>query len=326
MKKRHENEKVIDFGDGIRITFSRIPSQTFKMGASPIKDSSFVSSGLLISVSVLILILWTIRIYRRCLTQATRFQYYVSDLLIYCVLGCILIFGIVNFCKSKIQQNDIVELRSASKLDEAPRHTVYCSEFYISTTLISQFQFEKLLGSNPSIYIGKDLPVHNVNWQSAANFCEKLSSRSEYDCSLPSEAQYECACRGGSETIFFWGNDLSQINTYACCESQTPCEIGKRLPNKYGIYDIYGNVWEWCSDYYAQDYYRYSPSIDPIGPTVGARHVARGGSFKSSRHDCCSSRRLSYFPGFEDVDVGFRIIVKERAPKVSSGSRGQVTH
>src|SRR5262249_29827499 len=175
--------------------------------------------------------------------------------------------------------------------------------YYMEATPVTQQQFEKVMGgpiANPSTFTqanggGPDFPVESVNWFEAEDFCRRLSAlKSEKAAGrvyrLPTEAEWEYACRAGTETPFWQGTSLSskQANfdgnkPYGDAPKgpslQQPNRSNKYPPNPWGLYDMQGNVWQWCADRYGADYYQKSPLHDPRGPTVGTDRVVRGGSW-----------------------------------------------
>jgi formylglycine-generating enzyme required for sulfatase activity len=215
--------------------------------------------------------------------------------------------------------------------DESPRHQVTLSQPGLMGRFeVTQRQFQHVMGHNPSRFQDTgpaaadagDLPVENVSWREAVEFCRQLSARKEErsagrEYRLPTEAEWEYACRAGTETATAFGPALG--SNQANFDSSQPYgdaprgqrlgrtnRVGSYAPNVFGLYDTHGNVWEWCSDYYQPDYYRQSPEHDPAGPTFGAFHVLRGGSWESPGSHCRSAYR-NHFPDAQRSDIGFRV-------------------
>ena len=141
---------------------------------------------------------------------------------------------------------------------------------------------------------------------------------------LPTEAEWEYACRAGTRTKYFFGDDPAQLGKYACFKGNTtrgPTVVGSRQPNAWGLYDMGGNVWEWCNDFYKADYYRSSPELDPRGPETSATRILRGGCWNSRADLCRSGYRMDETPVFTDACfgrdingfVGFRCVRSWRA-------------
>jgi len=186
--------------------------------------------------------------------------------------------------------------------DERPVHRVWVDAFEIGiyqVTNAEYAEFAKATGHSlpPELFPDPEQPVVSVSWFDAVAFCDWLHVR------LPTEAEWECAARGGAEGLRYpWGNDALPND-----DREEPHSVGRGTPNAYGLYDICENVHEWCSDWYAADYYAASPERNPRGPDAGTRRVSRGGSW---RHQIKFSRcavRSSIPPEFQYADYGFRV-------------------
>ncbi|WP_294139325.1 SUMF1/EgtB/PvdO family nonheme iron enzyme [uncultured Sanguibacteroides sp.] len=150
-----------------------------------------------------------------------------------------------------------------------------------------------------------DLPVVYVTWYGAKAYADWIGG------SLPTEAQWEYACRAGTTTVYSFGNNESDLGTYAWYNlnsGEATHEVGTKAANPWGLYDMYGNVWEWCSDWYGYYYYNNSPDTDPTGPDTGSLCVLRGGSWSSSAPYCRSACRNGTLPGNCNRDLGFRVV------------------
>ncbi len=162
--------------------------------------------------------------------------------------------------------------------DEKPEHEVCVNDFYMDKFEVTQARWEKVMGNNPSKFIGADLPVEQVNHQDVQRFIKK----SDGGCRLPTEAEWEYAARGGATTRYFWGNMVNEEYTwYEENSNETTHPVGSKEPNQYGLYDTMGNVWEWVDDWY-EPYYKIRTKDNPKGPESGESKVVRGGSFDSS--------------------------------------------
>ncbi len=185
--------------------------------------------------------------------------------------------------------------------------------FYVGVTEVTQEQYEKVTGKNLSTFKGTTLPVQDVSWDEAVEFCEELSAKEGQVYRLPSEAEWEYACRAGSTTRYCFGDDDSQLGEYAWFDVEKgPLPVGKKKPNAWGLNDMHGNVWEWCSDWWGEDYYAKSPADDPTGPVNGKFRVCRGGSwFGNDAGRCQSANRNEYFqPDDGFCHLGFRVVVE----------------
>lgn len=194
--------------------------------------------------------------------------------------------------------------------DEKPRHRVKVSNaFFIGVTEVTQAQFEAVMGENPSRFKGPDRPVESVTWREAVEFCNRLSLRTNETYRLPTEAEWEYACRAGTESIYFWGNAFDgDFAWYRGNSDGQTHPVGQKAGNAWGLLDTAGNVWEWCSDLYAEDYYSGSPESDPGGVTSGESRVYRGGSWINSASLHRASDRLRVTADARDDNIGFRIV------------------
>ncbi len=163
---------------------------------------------------------------------------------------------------------------------ERPVHEVCVDAFYIARYEVTQRQWKEIMGSNPSKFQGEDHPVDRVSWLDASAFIEKLNEReSDTLYRLPTEAEWEYAARAGTTTEYYWGDEVDNdyVWYYGTSEFQTH-PVGTKKPNRFGLFDMLGNVWEWTSDWFSADYYKKSPKMNPPGPKSGKFRVRRGGS------------------------------------------------
>jgi formylglycine-generating enzyme required for sulfatase activity len=164
---------------------------------------------------------------------------------------------------------------------------------------------------NPSLTVGDDRPVERVSWQQALDFTQYLSTLGQGTFRLPTEAEWERACRAGTSTEFSYGDDPAQLPDYGWFFDNTlftTKPVAQRLPNPWGLYDIHGNVFEWCSDWYGQTYYAESPATDPPGPATGDYKVRRGGSYSRTDAFCRSAFRLWNGPEDQLEFIGLRLV------------------
>ncbi len=201
---------------------------------------------------------------------------------------------------------------SSVENDEKPAHSVTIkTPFSIGKYEITQAQWIAVMGKNPSQFSGEDRPVERVTWDEAVRFCQKLSSATGKKYRLPTEAEWEYACRAGSTSTYCYGDEEASLQRYAWFEDngrrQTHA-VGSRKPNAWGVCDMHGNVWEWCSDWYGADYYGSSPTEDPAGPAAGENRVLRGGSYGSDPLGCRSSNRFFATPDQRYFASGLRVV------------------
>ena len=208
------------------------------------------------------------------------------------------------------------------QVDETP-HRVYVSSFYMDKYEVTQEEYAKVMKENPSRCKGKKNPVEQIRWPSAARYCNARSRleglQPAYDLKtwkcdfgasgyrLPTEAEWEHACRAGTTATYFFGNRSPELERYAWFKdncSMRPRPVGQKLPNPWGLHDVYGNVWEWCNDFYRKDYYQKSPEKNPRGPETGNTRVVRGGHWNATADKCRSSYREHQDPGYTDVCFG----------------------
>jgi len=182
-----------------------------------------------------------------------------------------------------------------------PAHRVEISPFCISECPITQAQYSTMIGENPSYFQGSNLPVEEVPWDKAAEFCRQLSQLEGRDYRLPTEDEWECACRAGSDGSYCFGDDPAQLGEYAWYADNSGDEthpVGQLKPNAWGLYDMHGNVWEWCQDLYV-----------PAGSRDGKCRVLRGGAWFS---DHLSTRAASRYVVNSlarfDFSFGFRVV------------------
>jgi len=201
---------------------------------------------------------------------------------------------------------------------EHPRHKVTISkEFQMLKFEVKQVQWEEVMGSNPSIYTSDNNPVEVVSWNNSQSFISRLNKLDpDYAYRLPTEAEWEYACRAGSNTTYGYGNDSSQLKEYAWYQPEgksnsEPHPVGQKRPNAWGLYDMHANVYEWCQDWYNKNYYSNSPHTDPQGPASGSTRVIRGGSFLGDADICRSAARFNYRPTLRTFNIGLRLVREE---------------
>ncbi len=203
--------------------------------------------------------------------------------------------------------------------NEQPQHQVKITKpFYMGMYPVTQAQYQALMGNNPSEFKGESNPVERVSWNDAVEFCKKLSAKTGQTVRLPTEAEWEYACRAGTTTPFNTGETIStdqanydgSVYTYGAgskgeCRQKTVA-AGSFAPNAWGLYDMHGNVFEWCQDWYGP--YPSAEAIDPAGVEKGQSRVFRGGSWLSYPRFCRSASRSRSDPSLRYNYVGFRVV------------------
>ena len=202
--------------------------------------------------------------------------------------------------------------------DEGPAHAVTFDEgFWISRSEIRQKEYALVMNENPSADKREEMPVTNVSWLDAMAFCAKLSADSGAAYCLPTEAQWEYAARAGSAGTYHFGNDpilIDMYDWYAVNAPDKAVQYGKqKAPNRWGLYDVHGNLSEWCYDVYAEDAYEQCCASAPAAPAEGVARVVRGGSVKSKADECRLADRSHAAPEANSPTLGFRI-VRDKLP------------
>jgi eukaryotic-like serine/threonine-protein kinase len=217
--------------------------------------------------------------------------------------------------------------RGTSK-EEKPQHVVRITRpFYMGMTEVTRGEFCRFVGDtgyqteaekrgghktwqDPGFEQTDEHPVVNVSWNDAVAFAEWLSQKEGPTYRLPTEAEWEYACRAGTTTRYSFGDDQSQLGEYAWFEGNSGDRthpVGQKKANAWGLFDMHGNVWEWCWDWYADDYYKRSPTDDPRGPDEACTRVFRGGSWNIGPDYARSAFRMAYLPEHRFNGLGFRL-------------------
>jgi formylglycine-generating enzyme required for sulfatase activity len=231
------------------------------------------------------------------------------------------------------------DLAESSKQDikhfllEHPRHRVRITRpFYIGKYETTQLQYERVVGKNPSFYIGPQLPVESA-WMEAAKFCETLSRQTRRSVRLPTEAEWEYACRAGTATAYPWGDSRKDGDGWANLADKRArslallysffewddrhrdlAPVGQYRANAFGLHDVIGNLGEWCKDRFAANYYAVSPEADPRGPEAGDERVYRGGTFRTGPFYSRSAARFSGKPTYGGPSCAIRVVVEIPTP------------
>ena len=228
---------------------------------------------------------------------------------------------------------------AAAEAHERPQHRVRIAKpFYLGVCEVTQAEYAQVTGTHPSWFgpaggagaaVGDSSlrPVERVSWEDAREFCRRLSERPEERAAsrvyrLPTEAEWEYACRAGGSGRFGFGDDEAAIDDHAWVEGNAAAAthpVGQKRPNAWGLYDMHGNVWEWCADWYEPGYYGQSPADNPGGPASGTARVVRGGSFVNPAAACRSAARNFLEPTFQESNgIGFRVVCE------ADGGRSQM--
>ena len=196
--------------------------------------------------------------------------------------------------------------------DEKPTHRVSLSSFYIGKYEVTQALWKAVMGSNPSHFEGDNLPVENVSWNDCQTFLRKLNAMTGKTFRLPTEAEWEFSARGGNWSRgyqYSGSNVLSDVAWYYDNSGSKTHNVGTKAPNELGIYDMSGNVWEWCQDWKGS--YIGSAQTNPKGPSSGSYRVDRGGSWFNFAWSCRVACRYCHTPDYRYFDLGFRLALSQ---------------
>jgi len=213
------------------------------------------------------------------------------------------------------------ESEEGRQKDETQHEVTISKDYYLGVTEVTQGQYQKVMGKNPSYFKKRIIresdssmyPVEAVSWEDAVEFCKKLSELPKEKAGrvyrLPTEAEWEYACRSGSKSAYSFGESSKSLGDYAWFDENSRHQthpVGQKKPNAWGLYDMHGNVIEWCSDYWYGEYPKGAVS-DPSGPRGGSYRVIRGGSGNYTAAFCRSAVRSGLVPSFRDSGLGFRV-------------------
>lgn len=209
--------------------------------------------------------------------------------------------------------------------EETLHHVTITRPFYLGASEVTQAQFAAVMKRNPSYYKGANLPVEHVTWNDAVEFCQQLSFRDRRAYRLPTVAEWEYACRAGGSGRFYSGEndaDLFKVAWVGGVSSSRTHPVAKLAPNRFGLFDMLGNVYEWCADYYEASYYAKSPRIDPPGPSKGIERVIRGGAYNESFQNARCAFRTGKDLMKTQANLGFRIACDAQPPKATAQPAG----
>ncbi|MCH7525643.1 MAG: formylglycine-generating enzyme family protein [Bacteroidetes bacterium] len=201
--------------------------------------------------------------------------------------------------------------------DEQPTHEVALKDFYIGKTEVTVAQYRNYCNATgvsmpdePSWGWNSSDPIVNVNWNDALNYCDWLSEKLDKNITLPTEAQWEFAARGGNQSKgkYTGGRSMATAGWYGDNSGNKAHTVATKKANELGLYDMSGNIWEWCLDWYKSDYYAISPSKNPKNTARGYYRVIRGGSWISNASNCRVANRSYYKPSFRYIYYGFRVV------------------
>jgi formylglycine-generating enzyme required for sulfatase activity len=294
-----EATKTLDLGGGVKLELVLIPAGKFIMG-TPEPESPWIGGTILGAASLFALVLLAVLVVR-AIRQRRRPQFTLRWLILLIALLGVAQYGGFRWWRA-------AEARKSFDADESPAHEVTLSRpYYLGKYEVTQEQYQQVTGTNPSNFKGRDLPVETVSWDEAQAFCKKIGERTGESVRLPSEAEWEYACRAGTRTRFYSGDadaDLESVAWYDANSSGKTHPVGGKASNAWGVHDMHGNAWEWCADWF--EAYKAEAVTDPQGPPQGANRVLRGGSWDYAPGGCRSALRW-FDPDGRDF-IGFRVV------------------
>jgi len=300
--------KTLDLGNDIKLDLVLIPAGKFVMGMPEYEQPAMgqtmvaLSGGIMIVVSVV----WLVRARK----NRKRPQFSLAFMLMMTAVASIGVWGCVRW-KEALKHPDLYP-------HEHPAHAVTLTKpFYMGKHPVTREQYQQVAGANPSKTSGgKDHPVDSVSWDEAQTFCIKLTTQTKENVRLPTEAEWEYSCRAGTTTAYYSGDteaDLARVAWYMRNSKNSTHPVGQKEPNAFGLYDMHGNVEQWCEDWWSWDYRRNanSETVDPTGAEYahGPLRILRGGDWYSLPETCRSASRGYRTPEFGLWGDGFRIVV-----------------
>jgi len=305
--------KSLDIGNGVKLDLVLIPAGRFIMGTpEPVKPSATIEEAIAMIVLGGVLTIGLFILLRMNYRKIQKRHFSLGWLLMLTATVGLFIGGIARGYSAKEQWiKYYAEIRVFSNVpaNEKPAHEVTISQpFYMGKYTVTQEQYEAVMKVNPSYFKtpkggGPTHPVELVSWDDAISFCKKVKAQ------LPTEGQWEYACRAETRTEYYSGdkeNDLEQVAWFYKNSANTTHPVGGKSPNAFGLYDVHGNVCQWCGDG-LRDYTPLKQS-NPKGPIASnSARVLRGGSWFSDPWFCRSASRYYFVPGFRSYFIGFRI-------------------
>ena len=330
--------KTLDLGNGMKLELVLIPAGKFLMGTRgpmSVDEDGFqkkiVTGQALLAASAGFLLVMLAFVVIRAIQHKRRPQLSLGLLLLVTVAagGCVLSglhwrHSVQTLEKANAEYAQVMAIYYAAHPDEKslhPAHLVTLTQpFYMGKYAVTQEQYQAVTGIPPSCFIGKtspstflnkDNPVDTVSWEDAQVFCKTLSRQMNQAVRLPTEAEWEYACRAGTKTTYHSGDseaDLARVAWYGANSKGTTHPVGQKEANNFGLYDMHGNVWQWCQNWYGE--YGKSEAENPQGPAQGDLRMLRGGAWNYNCQCCRSATRMDYHPVIKGTDyIGFRVVL-----------------
>ena len=276
-----EATRTLDLGNGVKLEMVLIPAGKFVMGTEE-PESRWIGGAILAVGGLVALVMIAVPLVR-AIHQRRRPQFSLRWLVLLVVVLGVAQYGGVRWWRA-------VEARREYYHDNSPAHVVTITQpFYLGRYEVTQEQYQQVMGANPSAFKGRDLPVECFVWDEAQEFCKEASEKTGQAVRLPTEA------------------DLDRAAWYKRNSNKTTHPVGLKAPNTWGVYDMHGNVFEWCADRYGD--YSAEAVTDPPGPAQGQCRVLCGGCWLFSPRGCRSAVRLCNLPDIRSEDEGFRVLV-----------------
>jgi formylglycine-generating enzyme required for sulfatase activity len=320
--------QTLELGNNVTLELVLIPAGQFVMGTPeppPVDEGAFrkkiFTGQALLAASAGALLIMLIAVAIRAIRQKRRPQVSLGLLLLVTLAagGCVLsglhwrqsARGVIE---ARLEYTAATARYDAAYAEEKPAHPVTLTKpFYMGKFVVTQDQYQAVAGANPSLVKGHDFPVETVSWNDAQAFCERVTEHTKQTVRLPTEAEWEFACRAGTTTAYSSGDtetDLARAAWYDGNSKGATHPVGQKEPNAFALYDMHGNVWQWCQDFYRVDYYSMPATDDPAGPEGGSEHSLRGGAWYRLPRGCRSALRGRDVPGDRDYRFGFRVVAE----------------
>jgi len=330
--------KTLDLGNGVTMDLVLIPAGKFIMGTPapvPVDEDAFHKkivvgqAAFAAGIGVLLVLIAVVII--RAIRQRRRPQYSLGRFVLMILAAGVGVMGGMHcWFSTKALAQAQAEYKAAlaryqSSYDwEKPAHDVTLTRpFHMGKYSVTQEQYQQVMGTNPSHFKGPNLPVEAVSWDEATEFCKAVAHFAKLRegdpgqqqfgkmlYRLPTEAEWEFACRAGTTTTYYTGDaeaDLGRAAWYAANSGGKTHPVGQKAANAFGLYDMHGNVWEWCADWY--EAYKPGAAVDPQGPSEGQYRVLRGGAWYNNPRICRSADRDWISPVNRDHYIGLRVVV-----------------
>ncbi|MCY3019252.1 MAG: formylglycine-generating enzyme family protein [Planctomycetota bacterium] len=316
--------KTLELGGGVTLELVLIPAGKFVMGTpepKPVDEDGFrkkiVVGQAVFAVGVAVLLVLIGTVIFRAIRQRRRPQYSLARFMVMIVAAGAAVLGGMHWwfslralAQAQAEYKAALARYQSSYDWEKPAHNVtLTTPFYMAKFLVTQDQCQQVMSAKPSQFKGLSLPVQE-SWNDATELCKKVSEKTGQTVRLPTEAEWEFACRAGTTTAYYTGDadaDLGRAAWYDANSGGKTHPVGQKEPNAFGLYDMHGNVWEWCRDWYGA--YEPGTAVDPQGPPEGHARVLRGGSRDFEPRICRSACRLWDTPASRVGGLGFRVVV-----------------